>query len=150
MIIRKAKMLDLDSLKILLEQLGYDKPTEWFYKKLENYLNSNLYEILVAEDDGKILGFVMLIIYESFVFDKCMHIETLIIDKNCRGKGIGGKLMAGAEEIAKKEYCNLIELITLNKRKKDGTHNFYEKLGYRDQERTDLTYFSKLFTDTKE
>lgn len=148
--IRTAKIEDLESLKILLNQLGYNKPIEWLQQKLENYLNSDMYEVLVAEDGRIIVGFVTLILYESFVFDKCMHVETLVIDENIRGKGIGAKLMAAAEKFAEENNCNLIELLTLNKRRKDGTHNFYEKLGYQDQDKLELTYFSKMIKESHE
>jgi N-acetylglutamate synthase-like GNAT family acetyltransferase len=142
--IRQAKIKDLERLKVLLEQLGYDKSKEWLNTKLQIYLNSDIYEVLVAEDDGIIVGFITLTLQESFVFDKCMHVETLVIDEKIRGKGIGRELMIAAENFARDNSCDLIGLFTLNKRRKDGTHNFYEKMGYQDQDKRELTYFSKM------
>lgn len=148
--IRTAKIEDVETLKTLLNQLEYDKPQEWLQQKLENYLNSDMYEVFVAEDNGIIAGFITLVLYESFVLDKCMHVETLIIDENIRGKGIGAKLMAAAEKFAEETGCNLIELLTLNNRRKDGTHNFYEKLGFKDQDQAELTYFIKMIKENHE
>ena len=89
------------------------------------------------------------ILYESFVFDKCMHIESFVIDENMRGKGVGAMLMAASENFAKENGCEFIDLITLSRRRKDGTHNFYEKMGFQDQDGAGLTHFSKILTEFK-
>ncbi len=147
--IRKIRIEDLASFKTLLAQLGYDKPIEYLRNKLEHQLKEDMYEILVAEDNEVILGFVSMFFFESFVSDKCMRIKSLVIDQNARREGIGTQLMLAAEKLAYEQGCSFIELITLNHRKKDGIEHFYENLGYKNQDQSEFTYFSKILRDLK-
>lgn len=144
MIIRNAKIEDVVKIRDLLEQLGYNLSLAIVTKKLEIYLNKDIYKIMVAEEKNEILGFIAAICYESLVLENgCMHIESLVIDQSARGKGIGHKLIAAIEEYAKDNSYYYSELITSNFRRKGGTHNFYENLGYQDHDKTEITYFSK-------
>lgn len=148
--IRKAKIEDSARIKEPIKQLGYDLTVEQVEKKVKAYLSQDMYEIFVAEEKGIVLGCITTITYESFCFKNgcCMHIETLIIEQNVRGKGVGNKLIEAVEEYAQSHNCDYIELLTLNSRRKDGTHNFYEKLGYQDQNKNELTYFAKMLKET--
>ncbi len=66
-----------------------------------------------------------------FVSDKVrFHIEALIVEPNYRGQQIGKKLMNYLEELAGKYNPVIIDLTSGYRRAKDGTHAFYEKLGY--------------------
>lgn len=148
MIIRKATMQDCTRIKELLMQLGYDLPIEQVKSKVSIYLETDMYEILVAEENEVVLGLISVFFYESFCYKagSCMHIETLIIDENARGKDVGNQLVQAIEKQAQRNNCEYSELLTLELRRKDGTHNFYEKLGYKDQDKAGITYFVKSFT----
>lgn len=149
MIIRKATIEDSARIRELLLQLGYDLEIAQIQKKIAAYLDEKQYEILVAQENGIILGLITAIFYESFCFKSgcCMHIETLIVDDKARGKGVGKQLVSIIEENAVKKYnCDYSELLTLSSRRKDGTHNFYKNLGYQDHDKTNITYFSKMLT----
>jgi GNAT superfamily N-acetyltransferase len=56
---------------------------------------------------------------------------ALVITKNCRQQGIGQKLMASLETIARKAGCIKMEVTSAVHR--DSAHIFYKKLGYSEQ-----------------
>lgn len=90
----------------------YGKDLEW---NEQNF-------IFKAVDDGSIVGTITGK-HESGV----LYISTVIVGKNHRSKGIGGKLLAKAEEFGKSLGAHKVWLIT---GKKWGETKFYEKSGY--------------------
>lgn len=135
-----------DSIKIqcLLKQLGYELNLDQVQHKIMTYTNKDSHFTYVAEEDGEIIGFIAFILYECFVVvGGCMHIETVVVDETHRNKGVGQKLIAIAEACAVQHDCHISELITYNYRREKGTHAFYQKLGYEDNIKADISYFSK-------
>jgi GNAT superfamily N-acetyltransferase len=55
-----------------------------------------------------------------------MHIEKLWVDESARGRGLGRRLMATAEELAKQRECMGVMLHTFEHQARP----FYERLGY--------------------
>lgn len=56
-----------------------------------------------------------------------LYIDSLCIDENYRGIGLGSKLLAEIEKTAKDKGCYLIHLDTFDFQAKE----FYEKHGYK-------------------
>ena len=65
------------------------------------------------------------------------------MDAAFRGLGIGKQLIALAEQYAVENGANVVELISANHRKKDGTHAFYHDLDYKNHVALDCAYFAK-------
>lgn len=146
--IRDALIADAPQLQSLLAQLGYALTLEQVEHKLTTYTQKDAHFVWVAHEGSHILGFITFILYECFLFEGgCVHIESLVVDTEQRGKGIGKKLMHAVEQYAITAGAVFSELITLESRRKDGTHGFYEKLGYKDGTSSGLTYFSKELTE---
>ena len=55
-----------------------------------------------------------------------VFVELLYVDERARGTGVGAKLMAEVEDLARKVGCDLVYLNTFSFQ----APNFYEKLGY--------------------
>jgi GNAT superfamily N-acetyltransferase len=143
LIIRNAEIEDAEQLIALLDQLGYPCSLDQLKNRLQAYAR-DLHQVIVATESESIIGFITFVCYELFVHEgRCMHIESMVIDAQHRGKGIGKKLLQFAEDYAKTNNCKIIELITRNRRKEDGTHTFYERMGYEDHLKSNITYFSK-------
>lgn len=145
MLIRKATLQDAENLIVLLTQMSstYAMNLEMMQQRIKAY-ETHDHQLLVAEDNGILVGVIAFNYYEHFRLPKgCCHIDTLVIDKEQRGKGIGKKLIQEVEHYAAKRGAIAVELITANYRRSDGTHNFYESLGYKDHQTLDYTYFSK-------
>ncbi|MBO8174717.1 MAG: GNAT family N-acetyltransferase [Thermococcus sp.] len=85
---------------------------------------------LVAEIEGKIIGELELFISEERIngrTKKIAHIDVLEVHREFRGQGIGRELVEAAEELARKEKC---ELLTVTPEKE--AVGFYEKVGIKD------------------
>ena len=51
-------------------------------------------EVFVARTEGRVVGFVILVVSGAFVG----YVQSIAVDPECRGKGIGTKILAFAEE----------------------------------------------------
>jgi GNAT superfamily N-acetyltransferase len=145
MIIRNAKEKDASQLITLLMQMGpkYEMNLKNMKGRIAAF-NSKGHQIVVAEQDDIIIGLIAFGCYEQFrIPGSCCHIDTLVVDKNHKGKGIGKQLVMEAEKYAQEQGAITMELITANFRRSSGTHAFYESLGYKDHLVLDYSYFSK-------
>ncbi|WP_048146981.1 GNAT family N-acetyltransferase [Pyrococcus abyssi] len=94
---------------------------------INNLLLHN-HPVLVAEENGRILGELEMLISEEMFLGKIRkicHVNVLMVHKDYRGKGIGRALMIEAERVARERGC---ELITVTP--EDRAVGFYKKLGY--------------------
>ena len=141
--IRHAIPEDAASIQILLEQLGYTLTVAQVLDRI-NAFNRDYQQLIVAEKDNTLVGCIGFGCYEHLVLPgRCCNIDTLIVEQNNRGKGIGTALVQHAEAYAVKNHCVTVELVSANHRKKTGTHRFYQDLGYRTHDEQDYTYLAK-------
>ena len=85
----------------------------------------NLFDTLdkkITDDNGKIIAGCVAKMYCWNV----TYIDTLWVDSEYRGKGLGKKLLAEIENTAKEKGCYLIHLDTFDFQAKE----FYERFGY--------------------
>ncbi len=123
-VVRKAYPSDASSIfRIHLESLeGLDEEDyEWFTGILR--VRSRRRKVLVAEQDGRIIGFII-----AYKYRDRAYIDSLAVDQEYRGKGIGGKLLEEMEKILVSEG---VEKITLSVKKDNySALGFYLKKGY--------------------
>ena len=106
-----------------------DQSTEF----IENTIANEESDILVYENDGMIVGFILLQAKTRPDFDfmlpgKYCYIMDVIITKTHRNKGFGTALMNSAKDWAKEQNCNLINLDVLVNN--HGAIKLYERLGF--------------------
>ncbi len=114
--IRKYTSKDRKKIKHLYRDALYLEPT------FSCYLDKH-YKPFVYEEDGKILGVIML--QQDYLM---LDIFNLYVDIDHRGKGIGRKLLDFAGEYAKKKKLHGVKLET-GKDNRDA-QKFYLKCGY--------------------
>ena len=100
---------------------------------LKNTISSDDSDILVYENDGIVVGFILLQAKERPDFDfmipgKYCYIMDIIVTESHRNKGFGTALMNSAKDWAKEQNCNLINLDVLVNN--HGAIKLYEKLGF--------------------
>jgi len=84
---------------------------------------------LVAEDEGRVVGFLDREFRTRLNFTAPQaRIPDLVVADGARGRGIGGRLLAGAEEIARARGCwsMVLEFATWRER----AHAFYVSQGW--------------------
>lgn len=92
--------------------------------------NEKIGHILVAKEDGKIIGMVNLLYSISTALGtKVLMLEDMVIKKKFQHKTIGTKLLTFAKKFAKEQGCKRITLLTDEDNIK--AHSFYEKNGFR-------------------
>ena len=82
---------------------------------IEKTINNEDSDIIVYENDGKVLGFILLQAkqrpdFQFIVSGKHCFIMDLIVTENYRGKGFGTALMNSAKDWAKAHGCGFINL----------------------------------------
>lgn len=87
-------------------------------------------ELIVAENDGVVIGTLQLIIIPSLSYQggKRSSVESVRVDTKFRGEGIGKRLMVWAIERAKEKGCISMHLTSHGERK--DAHRFYQQLGF--------------------
>lgn len=139
--IRKANKKDIDEILNLLYQLQRPKPKTGtenmaFRKRILQYLDEKDKEIIVSEQNSKIIGLVSIMLLPRLNRTKLeLYIPELVVSKDNRGLGVGKSLMKSCINTAKKKKCFRIRLESGNQRK--DAHKFYKKIGF---EQSALSY----------
>lgn len=134
--IRIANKADINALIELLNELftqdiefepNYEKQKTGLEKIIEN---SDIGNILILQEDNKIIGMVSILYSISTALGgKVGILEDMIIAKPYRGKGLGKLLLNSAIEFAKKNDC--LRLTLLTDFNNDRAINFYKRLGFK-------------------
>lgn len=83
--------------------------------------NDTALNIFVKDDDGEIIGGLIGITYWGW-----LYVDTLILDEDQRGSGLGSKILNMAEEEAIRRGCRGVHLDTHDFQARE----FYESHGY--------------------
>lgn len=141
-IITECKVTDINRILPLMEQLGYPSEIEQLTARFSNFINIPGYGVAIATSNDNVTGLIAWSKSDLFVKDGSrIHIEALVVDKEHRRAGVGEALMKHLEEHAKrhKNICH-IDLTSGTRRAVDGSHDFYGKLGYKND-----GYMSKVY-----
>lgn len=137
--IREAVKDDLDGLLQLYMQLHDNPMPEKTYELLQIwdaiFQDKNHY-VIVAEDNGKIISSCVCIIIPNLTHNQQPYafIENVITDESYKNKGLATQCLDYAKEIAIKENCYKMMLLTGSK--KESTLDFYRKAGYNSDDKT--------------
>ena len=140
--IRKAKHDDIPAISELYREQfremaklipDFIKEGEQSTEFLEKTISDDDSDILVYENDGIVVGFILLQAKERPDFDfmipgKYCYIMDIIVTESHRNKGFATALMNSAKDWAKEQSCNLINLDVLVNN--HGAIKLYEKLGF--------------------
>ena len=128
--IRAANIKDLESVKLLVEELEEQLfDLEVFREIFERNLKDKYVHYFVAEVDDTIVGFMSL--FESTPLHHCYKIaelQELIINHKYRGLHIGEAFIKVAFELGMENNWTQIELSSHMKRLK--AHSFYIRNGF--------------------
>jgi predicted N-acetyltransferase YhbS len=98
--IRPARVSDADAVAALSKQLGYDAATDAVADRLTRFLGRREQQFLVADDDGRVVGWIHMLVAEYVEAEAFVQIGGLVVDREYRKQGIGRRLLAQAEEWA--------------------------------------------------
>ena len=131
--IREITRNDFDALMKLYTQL-HDNPmpekTPNLIELWNKIIEDKDHHIIVAEVDGKIVSSCVCVIIPNLTHNQQPYafVENVITDEEYRKKGFATECLNYAKEIALKENCYKLMLLTGSK--KESTLRFYEQAGY--------------------
>jgi ribosomal protein S18 acetylase RimI-like enzyme len=134
--IRKAIEKDIPRILELYQQLSFEPgsyqkaPEDDCRKVLRQMEKYPDYALLVAEENGEVAGTTVLAILPGFAHHTAPFgvIEYVVVDEQCRSKGIGKAMMEYCLARAKEAGCYKV-MLTSDKRR-DRAHKFYRSLGF--------------------
>ncbi|MDW7693858.1 GNAT family N-acetyltransferase [Flammeovirgaceae bacterium SG7u.111] len=95
---------------------------------IKNVFEKKYAEVVIAELDGKPVGFALFFHnYSTFVGKPGLYLEDVFVDVEHRGKGFGKKLLAHLAQIAMERDCGRMEWSVLDWN--EPSINFYKSLG---------------------
>jgi len=136
---REIKYDDFDNLMKLYTQLHnnvFPENNKNIIEVWNKIISDNNYHIIVVEENNKIISSCTCIIISNLTHNQQSYaiIENVITDSDFRNKGYATKCLNFAKDIAIKEKCYKIMLMTGSK--KESTLNFYEKAGFNRKDKT--------------
>lgn len=115
-----------------LQRERYENPLpESYARAFEEIAADKNNELIVVEKDGAVIGTLQITFTPSISLQggRRATVESVRVDANYRGQGIGRELMLFAIGRAKAENCISVQLTTNNDR--TDAHRFYENLGFK-------------------
>ncbi len=108
---------------------------------IDNVLGSN-HEIIVKENEGKLVATGTLIIEEKITYGGCKmgHIENVFVDPNYRKRGIGEKIVNELLARSKRKKCYRVDLNC-----KAELEKFYKKMDFKEKHICMNIYFKENF-----
>ena len=98
-------------------------PEEWFLE----IINSPFHDLIVAEEEGRILGMASMSIMMGAGIYKNAYLEDFVVSSETRGKGVGGKLWEEILRWAREKGARRLEFTCGEGR--EAAHAFYHKHG---------------------
>jgi len=127
--VRRADESDIPVLSMLAEEFMPQEATGEKRKEILRHILKNPdYELLVAELDGKIAGFIDQWIIHDFAHGaKLSYIQNLYITSKHRKKGVGSRLLE--EIIRSAENKGVLEIHVVTEFENEAAINLYRKHG---------------------
>lgn len=137
--VREAKREDLDSLLklyLFLHEERIPDHDRHLTETWEQILGDRNHHLIINEVGGQIVSSCVCVIIPNLTRNVRPYafMENVVTHADHRGKGYAGECLEYARQIAEKENCYKMMLLTGSK--KAGTLHFYEKAGYNSSDKT--------------
>lgn len=137
--IREISDKDYEGLMKLYMQLHnnpFPEKDAAMIKLWNTILKDENHHIIVAEEDGKIVASCVCVIIPNLTHNQQPYafIENVITDAEYRRRGLATACLNYAKEIALRENCYKLMLLTGSK--EESTLHFYEQAGYNQKDKT--------------
>jgi N-acetylglutamate synthase-like GNAT family acetyltransferase len=136
--IRTALISDSPAIAELSTQLGYETDSTAIGRRLQALQGKTDNCVFVAVDENNIVGWVHGFIALRVESDSFVEVAGLVVDTNCRGKGVGKQLVDEVASWAISHNCYNLRVRCNTKR--TASHTFYKRIGFT------LTKEQKIFS----
>ena len=127
--IRRAKTSDATRLAELAGQLGYPTPASQMRARIRNIKPASLHAVFVADSkkDG-VVGWLLVSKNPLLESEMRAEVNGLVVAEGQRSLGAGARLIAAAEDWARKHGCK--DMSVRSNVIRERAHKFYERNGY--------------------
>lgn len=134
--IYEKELNDLLELYLHLHETSVPEMSEHLRNTWETIIQDKNHHIIVNVIDGKIVSSCVCVVIPNLTRNVRSYafIENVVTDEKYRGKGYATQCLDYAKEIAEKENCYKMMLLTGSK--KESTIKFYERAGYNSSDKT--------------
>ena len=132
--VRDATERDSRAIAGLLTELGYPTGPAEIPPRLTRMLAEPGQSVLVAEDDGEVIGLATVIVRHLIHRDAPFaRLSSLVVTERQRSQGVGRELVEAAAAIAREAGCQVIEVTSSEHRTRAAA--FYGRLGFVEKRR---------------
>ena len=134
--VNKKELLQLLELYLHLHESQVPEMTEHLQSTWDTIIEDKNHHIIVKEVDGKIVSSCVCVIIPNLTRNirPYAFVENVVTHSDYRGKGYATECLNYAKEIAEKENCYKMMLLTGSKNEK--TLAFYQNAGYNSTDKT--------------
>lgn len=134
--IYEKELNDLLELYLHLHETSVPEMSEHLRNTWETIIQDNNHHIIVNVIDDKIVSSCVCVVIPNLTRNVRPYafIENVVTHEEYRGKGYATQCLDYAREIAEKENCYKMMLLTGSK--KESTIKFYERAGYNSSDKT--------------
>lgn len=126
--IRSARVDDAAAVAKLSGELGYPASSEDMAARLAELLPLSAHHVIVAESEGKLLGFAAVEVRMLLVSGAKAELMGLVVGADARRLGVGKALMDAAKEWSRAQ--GMAKMMVRSNTVRTESHAFYERLGY--------------------
>lgn len=133
---RKEDLTELLNLYLFLHEDTVPENSSLLENTWKTIIEDENHHIIVNEVNGKIVSSCVCVIIPNLTRNLCPYafIENVVTHEDYRGKGFASECLNYAKEIAIKNNCYKMMLLTGTKNEK--TLNFYRNAGYNSEDKT--------------
>jgi GNAT superfamily N-acetyltransferase len=126
--IRPAVAADAASVARLSADLGYPTEPDVMRARLERLAGLEDHAVFVACRGDEVVGWIHVLVAEHLQAESRAEIGGLVVAPGCRGEGLGGRLVASAEQWARRR--GLPNILVRSQIAREAAHRFYRRQGY--------------------
>lgn len=134
--IRETELDELLELYLYLHEDSVPEKTEYVLDTWQSIAGDPNHHIIVNEVDGRLVSSCVCVIIPNLTrgVRPYAFVENVVTHEAYRGRGLATECLNFAKEIAQKENCYKMMLLTGSK--KESTHRFYSNAGYNSSDKT--------------
>lgn len=134
--IKDTELDDMLELYLHLHEESIPEMSDGLKSTWDAIQNDVNHHIIIKEFDGKIVSSCVCVIIPNLTrgVRPYAFVENVVTHKDYRGRGYASECLAFAKQIAEKENCYKMMLLTGSK--KESTLKFYEAAGYNSSDKT--------------
>jgi GNAT superfamily N-acetyltransferase len=117
-----------EALARLLPQLNPTLPVP-SRERLRALMDDPAVTLLVAREDGRIVGTTTVIVYTTPFWIKA-RLDEVVVDESARGKGVGEAIVRASLEVARRKGAQVAELQSGRGPQRSAAHRLYRRIGF--------------------